>query len=115
MKKASLLPQCYPICPWDTPVECTLSILEGSDPPQVAQLIRRPIKTRTGHVQSQQHLNIRYERPSKRRDKKAWLLFWNGESASVAEVKGDHQSLWHSESHFLRKCDDSTIGRTAVM
>lgn len=37
------------------------------------------------------------------------------QTASVAEVKGYHQSLWHSESHFLQKCDDSTAGRTAVM
>lgn len=77
VKKASLLPQCYPICPWDVLVECTSSILEGNDPPQVAQLIRRHIRTQTGHVQSQQHSNIRYERPSKSRDKKASLLFWN--------------------------------------
>lgn len=97
------------------PVECTLSILEGNDPSQVAQLIRQPIKTQTGHVQSQQHLKIRYERPSKRRDKKGSLLFWNGISASVAEVKGDHQSSWHNESYFPRKSDDSTIVRTALM
>lgn len=115
VRKASLSPQCYPICPWDTPVECTLSVLEGNNPSQVAQLIRQPIKTQTGHVQSQQHLNIRYERPSKGRDKKDWLLFWNRISASVAEVKGDHQSLWHSESYFPQKCDDSTTERTTVM
>lgn len=115
VRKASLSPQCYPICPWDMPVECTLSILEGNDPSQVAQLIRQPIKTQTGHVQSQQHLNIRYERPSKRRDNKGWLLFWNRISASVAEVKGDHQSLLRGKSYFPQKSDDSTTGRTAVM
>lgn len=35
--------------------------------------------------------------------------------ASVAEVKGDHQSSWHSEFHFPLKYDDSTAARTAVM
>lgn len=64
----------------------------------------------TGHVQSQQHLNVRYERPSKRRGREnAWLLFWSGKkSATVAGVKGDHQSPRRGESHFPQECDDST-------
>lgn len=80
-------------------VECTLSILEGNDPPQLAQMIRRPIKTGTGACSKSTALKHKIWKAFKEQRQKGPDAILEL-SASVAEVKGDHQSSWHSESHF---------------
>lgn len=68
-------------------------------PPQVARLIWRPIKTGTGACSKSTALEHKIWEASKELRQKGSLAILEP-SASVAEVKGDHQSSWHGESHF---------------
>lgn len=101
-------------------VECTLSTLEGNDPPPTPTLkslgwYGGPIKTGTGARSKSTALEHKIWEASKEPRQKGSLAILEP-SASVAEVKGDHQSSWQGESHFSAEMwwlDSREDGRVA--